>query len=480
MLKHIFVTSCLSAGVLCALPQEAHAFRVIGADPAGGTTCSGTRLPCNTNELVARWFNLPVPFWVNQNAAADAADPGLAQIDIVNTAKDAYQAWEDVPDSIVKFAWVSETTARLGADGINTTLFFNAALDSGDCAGALGAPSGTLAITVLTEVAGTGELIDADVIFDSADPWAVSTACVNFDLESVAAHEYGHSIGIHHTEVIAASDATRPTMNATYFCDVGTASGRSLEADDKAAAACLYPDTATVVLMDQTGSMSVGSRMDDAQESANAFISDLAGDEMAIAAFAAASCGRDGYDELLDWSTTVVDLQTAIMTTSPCGNTPLWESTCCALGKAVERNPSSVLVITDTEENSSDATCSADCPAGFCGCKTNTDAAGMYSSHDVVLYVIDVTDYHGTGSLSSATGATNPNGEPGKLPVPGTGDRCSQRTPNNDGKQLLELASKTGGLYCSASDNAQLEQARIAIERHMARNSRTRDQKSGK
>ncbi|HET8934050.1 MAG TPA: hypothetical protein VFN67_11445 [Polyangiales bacterium] len=41
------------------------------------------------------------------------------------------------------------------------------------------------------------------------------------------------------------------------------------------------------------------------------------------------------------------------------------------------------------------------------------------------------------------------------------------------------LALFFAGLYCSASDNAQLEQARIAIERHMARNGRARDQKTG-
>lgn len=293
---------------------------------------------------------------------------------------------------------------------------------------------------------------------------------------SVAAHEYGHSIGVHHTEIVAASDATRPTMNGSYFCDSGVASGRSLEPDDEAAAACLYPYTSTVVLVDQTGSMSTGSRMDDAQESANAFIDDMAGDDMTVAAFAAASCGRDGYDQLLDWSNSVVDLQTAVMSTSPCGITPLWESACCALGKAVERDPSSVLVITDTEENASDNTCSAECPAGFCGCKTAADAGGMYGSNDVVLYVIDVTDYHGTGSFSATAATPGQNGDnkDGRLPVPGAGDKCSQRPPNNDGKQLLALAKKTGGLYCSASDNAQLEQARIAIERHMARTNRAR------
>ncbi|HKU43309.1 MAG TPA: matrixin family metalloprotease [Polyangiales bacterium] len=465
--RHRFAIALLA--VLLGSAPRAHAFRLIGAQSGGGTTCAGTPLPCSTTQLVARWFNNPVPFWVNQNAAADAADAALSQVDIVTAARDAYQAWEDVPGSIIKFAYVSQTTARLGADGINTTLFFNSALDSGSCVSGLGAPSGTLAVTVLTEVAGTGEIIDADVIFDSADPWAYSTDCLDFDLRSTLAHEYGHSIGIHHTELVGFPVTTRPTMDAFYFCDSGVASERTLEADDRAAAACLYPENPTVVLMDQTGSMSIGNRMADAQESANAFISDLADATMAVSAFADADCSRDGYDELQDWTTDMASLQVAVVGTSPCGNTPLWESACCALGKAVEMAPSSVLVITDTAENASDATCSADCPAGYCGCTTEQQAFDMYDGTQVSFYVIDVTDYHGTGALSQAA-----TGDRGKLPVPGRADYCSQLTPNEDGKQLKALAERTGGIYCSAADNQQLAAARIAIERHMNRSARTR------
>ncbi|HKP56673.1 MAG TPA: matrixin family metalloprotease [Polyangiales bacterium] len=471
------LTLALGTSLLLAAP-EAHAFRVIGAQSGGGTTCAGTPLPCSTTSLVARWFNNPVPFWVNSSAAADASDAALTQVDVVAAARDAYQAWEDAPGAIIKFAYVSQTAARLGADGINTTLFFNPALDSGSCLGNLGAPSGGLAVTVLTEVAGTGEIIDADVVFDSADPWAYSTDCLDFDLRSTMAHEYGHSIGIHHTELVGLPEATRPTMEGFYFCDTGIASERSLEPDDVAAAACLYPENPTVVLMDQTGSMSAGSRMADAQESANAFISDLADATMAVSAFAAADCGRDGYDQLQDWTTDMANLQMAVVSTSPCGNTPLWESTCCALGKAVEMAPSSVLVITDTEENSSDSTCSADCPAGFCGCTSEQQAFDMFNGEEVTLYVIDVTDYHGTGSLTQTTPGAAGDGR--KLPVPGRADFCSQVTPNEDGKQLKVLAERTGGIYCSAADNPQLSAARIAIERHMTRTARNRQGEAGK
>jgi Matrixin len=477
MTKTKSLALALGALLLLAAP-DAHAFRVIGAQAGGGTTCAGTPLPCSTTQLVARWFNNPVPFWVNQDAATDASDAALTQVDVVTAARDAYQSWEDAPGAIIKFAYVSQTTARLGADGINTTLFFNAALDSGSCVGGLGSPSGTLAVTVLTEVAGTGEIIDADVIFDSADPWAYSTACLDFDLRSTLTHEYGHSIGIHHTELVGLPVSTRPTMDGFYFCDSGVASERSLESDDVAAAACLYPENPTVVLMDQTGSMSVGSRMADAQESANAFLSDLADATMAVSAFAAADCGRDGYDQLQDWTTDMANLQMAVVSTSPCGNTPLWESACCALGKAVEMAPSSVLVITDTEENSSDSTCSADCPAGFCGCTNEQQAFDMYNGTDVTFYVIDVTDYHGTGSLTQGTPAIA--GEGTKLPVPGRADFCSQVTPNADGKQLKVLAERTGGIYCSAADNPQLSAARIAIERHMIRQARARQWDGGK
>lgn len=57
-----------------------------------------------------------VPFWVNSNAAADASDAALRQVDVVAAARDAYQSWEDAPGAMIEFAYVSQTSARLGAE----------------------------------------------------------------------------------------------------------------------------------------------------------------------------------------------------------------------------------------------------------------------------------------------------------------------------------------------------------------------------
>ena len=42
--------------------------------------------------------------------------------------------------------------------------------------------------------------------------------------------DYLRLSGIHHTELVGLPEATRPTMDAFYFCDTGIASERSLEA----------------------------------------------------------------------------------------------------------------------------------------------------------------------------------------------------------------------------------------------------------
>ena len=442
--------AALGALLLCT--AQAHAFRLIGAIPEGGTVCAGALLECGDDDVFARWWNYPVPFWVNEDSDADANEADFNQADIIAACQASYQAWEDVPFAIITFRYQGETSARLGADGINTTLWFNAAFDRGQCAGALGAAGGTVAITVLTENEVSGQIIDADVIMDSVDSWEINLACVEFDMQSVLTHEYGHSIGIHHSELPAGAMATRPTMNAFVFCDAGIGSGRTLEPDDEAAAQCLYPELPTVVLMDQTGSMCVGNRMPDAQAAANDFISSYSSNVMAVAGFAegnTAECGgcapRPGYELLQDWTVDSGALQAAINGTFPCGFTPLWESVCCAIDKADENGPSNLLIFTDTGENSSN---------GTCGCTTFPDVLNTaIMAGDVTVYVIDMTNYFGP--------APGPS-EAEMIDVPN-----AQRGGGDQSANLRNLCERTRGLYVEVTSPSQMGQAVDMISHHI-------------
>lgn len=446
--------AALAALLVCTV--QAQAFRVIGAIPEGGTVCAGALLECGDDDVFARWWNYPVPFWVNEDSDADANEADFNQANIIAASQAAYQSWEDVPFSIITFTYQGETSARLaGTDGRNTTLWYNAASDRGECAGALGAPFGTVAITVLTEQESSGQIVDADIIMDSVDSWEVDLSCDEIDIESVFAHEYGHSIGIHHTELPAGAMATRPTMNGSVFCDAGIGSGRTLEPDDEAAAQCLYPELPTVVLMDQTGSMCQGDRMPDAQAAANGFIASYSSNVMAVAGFAEGNTGecggcapRPGYQLLQDWTVDAGQLQAAVNGTFPCGFTPLWESVCCAIDKADENGPSNLLIFTDTGENSSN---------GTCGCTTFPDVLNTaIAAGDVTVYVIDMTNYFGLApGASEAELIDVPNG---------------QRGGGDQSANLEDLCERTRGLYVSVQSPTQMAPAVNQIRLHMNRN----------
>jgi Mg-chelatase subunit ChlD len=467
--------------VLLLAAGPGRAYKLIGAQPADGTYCAGALLDCDDVGPFTRWFQPIVPFWVHEDAAAEATGSTITQAQIIAAAQAAYQQWEDVPTSFLKFSYQGETNARLAADGVNALVMYNPGLDTSSCTSSMGAPSGLLAMTILTEDLPTGEIVDVDVVFDSADLWTVNTDCTQFDFQSVVTHEYGHSVGLHHSEV-SGGVTVRPTMAGGYFCDAGTASGRTIEPDDAAGLTCLYPENPALILVDETGSMSIDSRMADAKASANAFITDFADNTMSVASFAeSAACSppRDGYNLREDWTMLVGPLQAAVNATSACGATPMWESICCGIGKSIEQDPANLLVITDTEENVSGGSCSAECPVGFCGCVNVNDALSTAAGTNTTVYVIDVTLYSG---LSLA--ATAANEEPVGT-CSDTGQRClrdedcpeggycifppdcNQQFPTPEGQELYGLAQQSGGLYCAAYDPEDLKKARLAVERHM-------------
>lgn len=212
--KHFSRTAAsalVAAGLLFAAVPS-HAFRMI-QNGAIGRVSAGAAVPCNAAGGFTHWANSAVPInWfhnqVNQGAGKAAA----------LTA--AMNSWTAVAAANHTLVYAGVTGAGFVTDGQNT-LVWGA---GGGCAG------GCLAITALVLAAGQ-VITESDVLFNNAHPWTTNGA--NFDTQAVAAHELGHALGIHHTELFIAAP-NQPTMNATYF----GANGRTLQPDDIAALQC--------------------------------------------------------------------------------------------------------------------------------------------------------------------------------------------------------------------------------------------------
>ena len=186
----------------------AHAYRFI-QNTSPGRTSSGYLVTCTDPVGFTHWTNASIPWRLNtknQGAGKEAATQA------------ALAAWTNVASAPHNLTYAGTTTAGFVTDGINTALWARGNGCSGSC----------LAITAL--VLASGQVItETDISFNQRYTWTTNGA--NYDTEAVMAHELGHTLGLHHTEV---TSTPRPTMYAYYL----GADGRTLESDDTNALQC--------------------------------------------------------------------------------------------------------------------------------------------------------------------------------------------------------------------------------------------------
>lgn len=161
------------------------------------------------------WSQGSMKYYVNP------ANMDLPQSAIVPALQAGANAWQQ--------AGTSFTFTYAGTTGITTNTF-----DSTNVVMFRNAASGSAIATTYSWFSG-GSIVDADIVFWDAgfQFFTGSSGCAGgFYIEDVAAHEFGHALGLGHSTVGA----------ATMYPSISTCSqqSRTLDADDIAAIRSLY------------------------------------------------------------------------------------------------------------------------------------------------------------------------------------------------------------------------------------------------
>jgi hypothetical protein len=162
------------------------------------------------------WSQSQTPYYVN---SANLDLPAFSAETALRAGADTWQQ----QTAAFRFTYAglsSQTTTTY--DGINLVLFRNAS-------------SGSAIATTYWWSSGS-RIVDADIVFwDGAFRFfAGSSGCsAGFYIEDIAAHEFGHALGLGHSA----------STNATMYPSVSSCSAgnRTLDADDIAGARALYP-----------------------------------------------------------------------------------------------------------------------------------------------------------------------------------------------------------------------------------------------
>jgi len=210
--RRLFVSFSVACTVLLA-GRDAAAFRMI-QNTSTGRTSTGASVTCSATGGFVHWGHSQIT--VMLNPANQGGEPGVPL-----ALQHAMASWTAVTPANFQLNYGGTTSAGFATDGINTVGF-------GTTSGCTG---GCLALTAL--VLGPGQVIqEVDVSFNDAVNW--NTNGSDYDVEAIAAHELGHCLGIHHTDIT--KPRNRPTMYTAYF-GIG---GRTLESDDRDALNCSY------------------------------------------------------------------------------------------------------------------------------------------------------------------------------------------------------------------------------------------------
>jgi hypothetical protein len=216
-----FLAASLSAIIAVGSPTPAFAYLKFGAQ-VGSTVVD------------VRW-NRPIQYFVTERNI-----PEISATDLRDAVGRAFTTWQSVSTAALQSQFQGFTIAPPGVQDERTTFGF---LDRPDLDRVLGATSFLLDAT-------TGEILEADVYFNTRFTWSVAPAGESgrIDLESIALHEIGHLLGLGHSaigETEMTSTGRRVIASGAIMFPIamspGATADRQLQPDDIAGISDLYP-----------------------------------------------------------------------------------------------------------------------------------------------------------------------------------------------------------------------------------------------
>jgi hypothetical protein len=161
------------------------------AAPAGGS--NGSNVKCGSSSQAS----LSAAYWRTSLKWSVGATPsGLNKDKVIGAVRNAVSEWNNninwcgIKDQAnVPISYQGTTSAKGVHDEKNTVAWASLKNDQ-DCSGALACAS--------TWYDGSGKPIEADIRFDTGVKWSTSGASGAYDIQSVAAHEFGHVLQFGH------------------------------------------------------------------------------------------------------------------------------------------------------------------------------------------------------------------------------------------------------------------------------------------
>jgi hypothetical protein len=188
------------------------------------TLAMGIALTSETRAYVINgptWAQRPVGYFIN------STNLDLPEAAVESAVRAGADTWAAQSNASIGFAYAGRSTQTTTTyDAVNLVVFRNAS-------------SGSAIATTYWWSSGS-RLVDADIVFwdGGFQFFSGSTGCsAGFYIEDIAAHEFGHALGLGHST----------TATATMYPSVGSCDtrNRTLDADDVAGVLALYPPSST-------------------------------------------------------------------------------------------------------------------------------------------------------------------------------------------------------------------------------------------